>query len=324
MLIPRLYRRGYFFDRDIRRKKTMELIDAKTIATNGGPDRDYLQAEYVMNIYRGCNHGCIYCYARSNYYEKTGNFDNVRAKKDALRILRDELSVKAKSGVALTGGVSDPYNIEEAEHKLTRNSLELINAYRFGVCIITKSDLVKRDSGILADIKSHSPASVNFSITCSDDETCKKVEPYASTTTERFGAIEHLAGKGIIAGVLIDPVIPYITDTAENVQAIVRKAKQHGAKYVYISTFVTMADAQRDYFYQKAERHFPGISDTYKEKFKNYYRCFSSNGKKLWKAFVEACEKEGMNYDMRAANQMIRRGYGMALRVNNQLDLPFA
>jgi DNA repair photolyase len=217
--------------------------------------------------------------------------------------------------------VSDPYNPEEKEHKLTRNALELINAYRFGICIITKSDLVKRDSDILLDIKEHSPASVNFSITCSDDETCKKVEPFVSKTTKRFEEIEHLAKKGIITGVLIDPVIPYITDTVENVQEMVKKAKNYGANYVYISTLVTMADVQRDYFYQEAEKHYPGISDKYKNKYKNYYRCYSPHGKKLWNAFVEACEKEGMNYDMRAANQMIRRNYGMFSALKQQ-ELP--
>jgi DNA repair photolyase len=275
-----------------------------------------------MNIYRGCSHGCIYCYARSNFYEKTDNFDCVRAKKDALRIIRDDLLKKRKTGVILTGGVSDPYNPEEKEHKLTRYALELINAYKFGICIITKSDLVKRDADILLDIKRHLPATVNFSITCSDDDTCKKVEPFVSNTTERFEAIEFLAKKGIITGVLMDPVIPYITDTSANVQKMVKKAKHYGAQYIYISTFVTMADVQRDYFYQEAEKHFPGISDKYKSRYKNYYRCHSPHGKKLWNTFVEACVKEGINYDMRSANQKISRGYGI-FSSHEQIELSY-
>lgn len=287
----------------------MEWIPAKTIVTNGKSSRDYLSFEYVMNIYRGCNHGCIYCYARSNYYEKTGNFDCIRAKKDALRIVRDDLRRKVNKGVILTGGMSDPYNPEEKEHKLTRNALELINAYEFGICIITKSDLVTRDTTILLDIAEKAPASVNFSITCSDDETCKKIEPYVSTTTERFKAIEHLAKNGLITGVLMDPMIPYITDTEENVREMVKKAKGYGAKYMYISTLVTMADVQRDYFHEKAEEHFPGISEKYKQRYKQYYRCRSMKSKKLWDTFVETCEKEGMNYNMRAANSMIRHGF---------------
>lgn len=288
----------------------MEYMDAKNIITNAGRlNMDYLAFEYVMNIYWGCNHGCIYCYARSNYYDKAGNFDCIRTKKDALRIIRDDLQRKVRKGVVFTAGMSDPYNSAEKEHRLTGNALELINAFKFGVCILTKSDLVVRDTDVLIDIKEHSSASVNFSITCSDDETCKKIEPFASTTTERFKAVEALSKGGIVAGVMIDPVIPFITDTTENVRELVKKAKHHGALYVYTSTFVTLADVQREYFYKEAETHYPGITEKYKERYKNYYRCKSFNGRKIWDTFVETCEKENISYNMRAANQKIRQGY---------------
>ena len=287
----------------------MEFIDAKTIVTNGRPDSNYLQAEYVMNIYRGCDHGCIYCYARSCYYEKTNNFEIIRAKKNALQIIRDDLCRKVKPGVVITGSVSDPYNKLEEEHKLTRNALELINAFDFGICIVTKSSLVTRDVDVLEDIKTHSPASVNFSITCTDDETCQKVEPHVSLTSERFKAIEKLAKNNLIVGVLIDPVIPYITDTLDNVRELVKKAKYHGAKYVHISTLVTMADIQRDYFYQEAEKHYPGITEKYRQRYKSYYRCWSDRSKKLWDVFAQTCEAEGLIYNMRLANRLIRQGY---------------
>lgn len=296
----------------------MEYIDAKKIIINVGRiNWDYLAFEYVMNIYWGCSHGCIYCYARSNYYDKignlNGNFDCVRAKKNALQIIRDDLRRKVKKGVVFTGGMSDAYNPKEKEYKLTRNALELINAFNFGVCIITKSDLVARDTDILMDIKEHSPASVNFSITCSDDDTCKKVEPFVSLTTERFKAIEQLSKNGITTGVLMDPIVPYLSDTKENVQEMVKKAKYHGASYIYISTQVTMSDGQREYFYQEAEKNYPGISDKYKEKFKEYYYCRSPYSKQLWNVFVEACEKEGISYDMRVANKLIRWGYDISI-----------
>ncbi len=291
----------------------MELIDAKTIIMNCKPNTNYLAFEYVMNIYWGCSHGCIYCYARSDYYDKIGNlggnFDCIRAKRNALQIIRDDLRRKVKTGVIFTGGMSDAYNPEEKEHKLTRNALELINAFDFGICIMTKSNLVTRDTDILLDIKEHSPANVNFSITCSEDEMCGKLEPFASTTTERFEAIEHLAKNGITVGVLMDPVIPYISDTKENVQAMVKKAKHHGAKYIYLSTQVTMSDGQREYFYREVDKHYPGISEKYKEKFKEYYYCRSPHAKRLWNVFAEECEKERIVYDMRAANQLIRSGY---------------
>ena len=117
----------------------------------------------------------------------------------------------------------------------------------------------------------------------------------------------------------MDPVIPHITDTKENVVEMVKKAKNHGAEYIYISTQVTMADGQREYFYREAEKYYPGISEKYKEKYKNYYYCRSPNGKKLWDTFVEACEKEGINYSMRTANRQIRHGYDISV-LNIRLD----
>ena len=292
----------------------MEYINAKRIITGG--DRlnwDYLACEYYMNIYWGCSHGCIYCYARSDYYDKIGklggNFDLIRAKKDALHIIRDDLQRLATPGVIFTGGMSDAYNPEEREHKLTRNALELFNAFGFGACVLTKSASVTRDADVLSDIKTHSPVSVNFSITCSDDDTSRKIEPNVSTTTERFKAIEYLAGRGVAAGVMMDPVIPYITDDPVNVREMVKKAKHYGASYIYISTQVTMADGQREYFYNEAEKNYPGISGIYAGKYGKYYYCKSPRAKKLWNVFTEECAKEGLVFNMRAANASIRRGY---------------
>lgn len=293
----------------------MEYIDAKTIVRKCIPNCNYLSFDYAMDIYRGCSHGCIYCYARSSYYDKTDDFNRIKAKKNALQIIRDELSSMVKTGVMLMGGVSDPYNPKEKDLKLTRNALELINAFNFGACIITKSNLVTRDTDILIDIKEHSPASVNFSITCSDDETCKKIEPFVSTTKERFEAIEHLTKNGITTGVLMDPVIPYITDTKENVQEMVKKAKNYGANYIYLSPQVTMADVQRDYFLNEVEKYYPGISEKFLQRYKNYYRCWSFNSKKLWHTFVETCEKENINYNMRLVNQKVRFGYNSILNI---------
>lgn len=88
--------------------------------------------------------------------------------------------------------MSDPYNPQEKEYLLTRNSLELINAFSFGICILTKSDLVTRDIDILKDIQEHSPVNVSFSITSSDDDVCKKIEPFAAASSEDFRQLRNL------------------------------------------------------------------------------------------------------------------------------------
>ncbi len=290
--------------------ENIEYIPAKTIVTKGKTSQYYLPFDYIMNIYRGCNHGCIYCYARSEFYEKSGNFDNVRVKENALQKIRDDLKRIYKKGIVLTAGASDPYNIHEKEMKLTRNALELINAYEFGACILTKSNMVLRDKDILLDIKNNFPVSVNFTITCSDDELCKKVEPYTSLSSERFKAIEDLSKSGIITGVMMDPMMPFLTDTDENVIEMVKKAKHYGATYIYMSTGVTMADIQRKYFYEKAEEISPGIAEKYKQRYSNRYSCISPKSKKLWDLFLKSCEKEGIVHNMVDANRLVRQGYG--------------
>lgn len=287
----------------------MEWIEAKTIVTrNKVMNWDYLAAEYNMNIYHGCNHGCIYCYARGDYYG-IDNFDTVKAKKNALQIIRDDLQRKVKTGIITTGGMADPYNICEKNLRLTRNSLELINAFSFGICVLTKSTLVTRDVDILSDIKMHSPVSVNLSITCHSDELSRRLEPHAPQSSERFQAIAALSKAGITTGVLLDPVIPYLTDNETNIRNIVRKAKAAGAKYLYFSPRVTMEGHQRDYFFSKAKAIRADIPELYKKAFHDYYYCKTPNRQKLGKAFIDECEKQNIIYDMKAANHLIRDGY---------------
>ncbi len=288
------------------------------IVRNAKSHKNYIAFDYAMNVYKGCDHGCIYCYARSSYYDRRNNFECVIPKTNALHIVMSDLMNKSKKGIILAGGVTDPYNSKEKEYRLSRNALKIIDGFGFGVSVITKSDLVVRDLDILIDIEKVAPSIVNFSITCSDDELCKKIEPFVSTSTERFKAIEMLSKNGVITGVLIDPLLPFITDTEQNITEIVKKSKDHGATYIYLASFVTMADVQRDYFYQEAEKHFPGITKKYIEKYGNYYRCFSENSKKLWNIFAETCDKENMNFDLRATNNELRQRYNsFGLSIDN-------
>lgn len=133
----------------------MEYISAKTIVTKT-KDTGWFGIDYNMNIYKGCCHGCIYCDSRSECYQ-IKDFDRVRAKKDALAVIRDDLRRKVKTGVVGTGAMSDPYNPWEKELLLTRHGLELLDAFGFGAAIATKSTLMMRDAEILESIREHSP-----------------------------------------------------------------------------------------------------------------------------------------------------------------------
>jgi len=285
------------------------MVKAKHIVHKVPAPSQWFGADYNMNIYRGCSHGCIYCDSRSDCY-RISDFDTVKPKENALEIIRNDLRRKVQTGVIATGAMSDPYNPLEARLKLSRNALELINAYGFGVGISTKSTLITRDVDILCDIISHSPVLVNFTITTADDDICKLVEPNVATSTQRFAAMRILADYGIFCGVLMMPLLPFINDNEENIIKILRQAKDAGAKYAFGSMGMTLRQGNREYYYDKLDAAFPGIKARYVQRYGNRYKIPSPASKQLWAVFAAECERLGLLYDMRAIVALLKAGYG--------------
>ncbi len=275
----------------------MEYIEAKTILSKTRNPYNWFGVDYNVNLYRGCNHGCIYCDSRSSCYGDT-NFDKVKVKKDCLEILEKELAKKPDKKIVGTGGMSDPYNPFEKDFKLTKGLLQLAHKFRFGVVITTKSDLVLEDIYELLRISTHSPVVVIFTITCFDDQLCKKIEPNVALTSQRLKAIETLSKFNITTGVILMPVLPFINDTEENIKNIVNAAANAGAKFIYPSFGVTLRGNQRDYFYDKLDMLFPNIKDKYKKYYGYKYGCKSFN-KRLFPTFVNECIKHQLPYKMK-------------------------
>ena len=287
----------------------MDTIPAKTIL-HRVKDRRWFGCEYNMNLYRGCSHGCIYCDSRSDCY-RVEDFDHVRCKADALRILRDELGRRVLPGVVLTGAMSDPYNPHERTELLTRHALELLSAYGFGVAIETKSDLVTRDLDLLREIGRQAPVLCKLSITACDDRMAAVIEPYAAPSSARFAALERLSAAGIFAGVLMMPLLPWITDSEENVRGIVRRAAEAGARFVYPAMGLTMRDGQREYFYRELEARFPGegLAGRYRQRYGSRYRCAVPRAAALFGVFEAACRQYGLLYRMEEIVRATRMGY---------------
>lgn len=275
----------------------MEFIPAKTIVTNTKSD-GWFGTDYNMNIYKGCNHGCIYCDSRSDCYG-IDDFDIVRAKDNAIPIIENELNKKRKKGIIGTGAMSDPYNPFEKENKLTRNALELINTYRFGVSIATKSNLILRDIDILKRITNHSPVIIKLTITTSDDRLCKLVEPNVAVSSKRFDVIKQLSDNNIFSGILMMPVLPYIEDNEENIKDIIYLAHQNGAKFIYPAFGMTLRGNQRAWYYKKLDEKFPSVKQKYIRKYCGSYDCRSENSDILWKTFTYECKKLGIIYKMK-------------------------
>jgi DNA repair photolyase len=263
-----------------------EYIESKSILSKlkDAPD-PYFGISYNMNLYRGCQHQCIYCDSRSKVYG-IDDFSKIRVKKNATSLLEKTLTRRLKKAVIGTGSMNDPYMPVEKDEKLTRSALEIIARHNFPVHIITKGDLVVRDIDIIGEI-SKIYAAVSFTITTADDKLSKTIEPGAPATSDRFKALKKLSLAGIYCGVILTPVLPFITDSEENIRAIIHRSYESGASYVIAWMGTTQREGQREYFYKKLDSHFPGLKNQYTSRFGNAYNCPSPNSNYLYRIFQE-------------------------------------
>lgn len=287
----------------------MNTIPAKTIITKKH-DQTWFGTDYNMNIYKGCCHGCLYCDSRSDCYQ-IQDFDTVRIKENALKIIQDELRKKIKTGVIGTGSMSDPYNPFEMKYQLSRHALEIIDTYHFGIAIATKSNLIARDVDILKRIKEHSPVICKITVTTIDDNLSKLIEPGVCVSSERLKAIQKLSEAGIFTGILMMPLLPYLTDTPENILGIIHAAYENGAKFIFPLFGVTLRTGQREYLYQKFDElfHEKQLKQTYIKQFGSLYECHSPRENELKQIFIKECEKLGILYKMWDIITAYKSGY---------------
>jgi DNA repair photolyase len=268
-------------------------IEAKVMLAHVKQPDAWFGLKYNMNLYRGCQHQCIYCDSRSECYQ-IENFSDVLVKVNAIDRLRDELPRKRVKGTIGFGSMSDTYGPVEREYQLTRRALEVIAEQGFPVHLITKSDLVTRDVDVLQTIN-RVHAVVSFTITTADDALARKVEPGAPSPSRRYEAMAALAEAGIHVGVTLMPVLPFIEDHAENIAAIVRLAHGHGAEYVLASFGMTLRDRQRAYYYDQLDRHFPGLRVQYEGRFGGRYGCGANGAAELENLCGDLCAKYGLS-----------------------------
>lgn len=286
----------------------MEYIPAKHILTRS-KSTDWFGTDHTMNLYRGCPHGCIYCDSRSECY-RDDDFDRVKGKEKALELLRDELRRKVRPAFIAMGSMSDPYNPVEKELELTRKALMLIHAYEHGVAVCTKSDLILRDVDLYADIQSRAPVICKVTVTTTDDGLASKIEPGAPCPTRRLEALEGLSQRGIFAGIVLMPVLPFLEDSVENVLAVVDAAADAGAKFVYPAFGMTLRDRQRAYYYDRLVQLFPEIKEKYEKQYGDRYWCVSPRAEELWSAFSRRCGEKGLLYEMKHITSAAKRPYG--------------
>ena len=267
-------------------------IQAKTLLSSTRGEDEVFGIKYNFNLYRGCPHQCIYCDSRSECYG-IEDFRDVLVKVNAPALLARELPRKRVKGAIGTGSMSDPYNPVERRYRLTRQALEIIAGCAFPVHIITKSDLVVRDLDLLVEIN-RTQAVVCFSITTADDALARIIEPGAPPSSARMAAMQALAERGILVGTALMPVLPFITDSEENVTRVAEQTAAHGGSFIIPWFGMSLRNRQREWYYRELDQHFPGLRPKYERLYGERYGCSVPNSRQLAEVFAKAAAQLGL------------------------------
>jgi DNA repair photolyase len=260
------------------RTQLLKDLSQTAITYNDSPDVGFSAS---VNPYRGCEHGCIYCYARPTheYLGFSAGLDfetKIMVKENAPELLRKELAAKKwQPQVIVMSGVTDCYQPVERKLKITRRCLEVLLEFRNPVAIITKNFLVTRDIDLLSELAKYNCASVTLSVTTLDNDLRKVMEPRTSPPQARLNAIRKLSDAGIPVSVNVAPIIPGLTD--HEMPAILKAAREAGATSAGF-TVVRLPYANAALFEKWLETHFPDR----KEKVLNRLRAM--RGGKLYDA----------------------------------------
>jgi len=266
----------------------MHFVQAKTI----------LSPKNGMNIYRGCSHGCIYCDSRSLCYRMAHDFEDIEVKANAPELLEEALRHKRSKCMIGTGSMCDPYIPLEKELELTRKCISLVEKYHFGYHTITKSDLILRDLDLLQKINENTKAVVSMTLTTYDDALCRILEPHVCPTSRRVEVLSQLSEAGIPTIVWLGPILPFINDTRENIQGILSLCAD--ANVYGILCFgmgLTLRDGNREYYYQKLDEYFPGLSEKYSREFGLSYSISSPHNRELMALFHDFCTRNNIEHN---------------------------
>ncbi|MHA1270672.1 MAG: radical SAM protein [Candidatus Helarchaeota archaeon] len=276
-----------------------EVIKPKSKILNLYSDVDpWFWISGSINPYRGCEHACIYCDGRANYYNIPDFTTRIRIKENAPELLKKDLlklgfrpiNLRGKQTIsyyfnnqinlqeirmdpkapliAIGGGVCDVYQPAEKRFKITRRILKVLLDFGFPLMILTKSNLILRDLDLIKKFAEYSYANISFSITLMDEKIQKLIEPNSSTTSERFNALKKFKEIGCLTGVMAMPLLPGIGDTIENIEGIISKSAEIGVDYILFSG-LTLKTGNKEVFFRFIENNFPHLLNLYHLMFDN-------------------------------------------------------
>ncbi|HEX3076021.1 MAG TPA: radical SAM protein [Lachnospiraceae bacterium] len=214
-----------------------------------------------LNIYRGCEHGCKYCYAMYShqYMESDLYFEDIYVKTNIVERLEEQLSRSSwKREVVNIGGVTDSYQPIEEKYKLMPDILRLMIKYRTPCIISTKSDLILRDFDLIDELSSITYVNVAATITCMEESIREKIEPGGVESRRRFAMLKEFSKTNASRGLHFMPIIPYLTDTRENVEALYSAAAESNISYV-LPGVLYLRGKTRQVFFEFIRREYPNI-----------------------------------------------------------------
>jgi DNA repair photolyase len=283
-------------------------IESKTILNKTKRRDPWFLDDYTVNPYSACSFNCLYCYIRGSKYgehmEKA-----LSVKVNAVDLLRKQLRPKAEKGnfgIIVLSSATDPYLKAEKEYQLSRQLLEVILEFRFPVHIITKSDLVTRDLDLLKEINKHAilpddlqdklsgGTIVSFSFSTLQDEVSKIFEPGATPPSIRLQTLEAVKDSGLKTGVSLMPLIPYISDTTEQLDLAFSTFKEIGVDYVLPATITLYGEGKADskqLMIKAIKKHYPELEEKY-HRFFDHSNQMPEYYKKAFRKKMEELHKE--------------------------------
>ena len=232
--------------------------------------------EWTLNPYRGCTHGCHYCYARRYQTQfELGSDDEfasiIFVKTNFVETLRAELVKPSWRGdYVVVGAATDCYQPIEGYYKLTRGSLEALCARRNPTGIITKGPMIVRDKDVLQDITARADCNVCISVPSVDEDAWRQLEPGTAHPMQRLRAVRELVDAGIRAGVLMNPIVPGITSKPALLERTVKAIADHGAQFVGCNVMF-LEGGTRDHFMRWLQQEYPQLVDGYVQLYARKY-----------------------------------------------------
>jgi len=286
-------------------------VQVKSILNKHKKRDDWFLDDYSVNPYSGCSFNCIYCYIRgSKYGENMAKTFSIKI--NAPELLEKQLSRRAKKGeygiIALSSS-TEPYMPIEEKLKLTRKLLEIILKYKFPVEVATKSKLVLRDLDLLKEIDKNAilPADlkpklkhgaiISFSISTLDDKLAKILEPGAPKPRERLETMKKCKEEGFFTGVCFIPVLPFLSDSEEQLNETIKTVKEYGADFILVGGLTLFGKGPADcktLYYKFLEKHHPELVPKYRSLYRIFFAPSKEYQRELEEKSKKVCKKYGI------------------------------